>query len=81
MRNKFILWGIVVLIVTWSTALLIKAHYWIPIFLTFLYILGISGIFLRKFRQRSSNILSKEKLMGNRFREIKGLRFTEGQRT
>jgi len=48
MRNKFILWGIVVLIVTWATALLIKAHYWIPIFLTFLYLLGIYNTYQTK---------------------------------
>ena len=48
MRNKFILWGIVVLIVTWATALLIKAHYWIPILLTSLYILGIYNTYQTK---------------------------------
>lgn len=48
MRNKFIFWGIVLLIVTWTTALLIKAHYWIPILLTFLYILGIYNTYQTK---------------------------------
>ena len=48
MRNKFIFWGIVLLIVTWTTALLIKAHYWIPILLTFLYLLGIYNTYQTK---------------------------------
>lgn len=48
MRKQFITWGIVVLIVTWTTALLIKAHYWIPIFLTFLYIVGIYNTYQTK---------------------------------
>ena len=48
MRNKFILWGIILLIATWTTALLIKAHYWIPILLTFLYLLGIYNTYQTK---------------------------------
>lgn len=48
MRNKFIMWGIVLLIVTWTTALLIKAHYWIPILLTLLYLLGIYNTYQTK---------------------------------
>lgn len=42
------MWGIVLLIVTWTTALLIKAHYWIPILLTLLYLLGIYNTYQTK---------------------------------
>ena len=41
MRDKFIKWGIVFLIVIWAISLLIKAHYWIPILLTCIYALGL----------------------------------------
>lgn len=41
MRDKFFRWGIILLIFTWTVALLIKTHYWIPILLTGIYLLGI----------------------------------------
>ncbi len=41
MRDKFLKWGIVLLIFTWVVAVLIKAHYWIPILLTIIYLIGI----------------------------------------
>jgi hypothetical protein len=44
MRDKFIRWGIVILIVIWAISLLIKAHYWIPILLTAIYALGIYNV-------------------------------------
>ena len=44
MRDKFIRWGIVILVVIWATSLLIKAHYWIPILLTAIYALGIYNV-------------------------------------
>ena len=48
MRNQFIKWGIVALIVIWAIALLIRAHYWIPILLTCIYALGIYNSFQTK---------------------------------
>ena len=48
MRDKFIRWGIVILIVIWAISLLIKAHYWIPILLTAIYALGIYNCFQTK---------------------------------
>jgi hypothetical protein len=44
MRDKFIRWGIVILVVVWAISLLIKAHYWIPILLTAIYGLGIYNV-------------------------------------
>ncbi len=41
MRDKFFTWGAALVIATWIVALLIRAHYWIPILLTILYIIGI----------------------------------------
>ncbi len=41
MRDKFLLWGSILVIFTWIVALLIRAHYWIPILLTAIYVLGI----------------------------------------
>ena len=48
MRDKFIKWGIVILIAVWMIALLIRAHYWIPILLTAIYALGIYNSFQTK---------------------------------
>lgn len=48
MRDKFINWGIVILVLVWATALLIKAHYWIPILLTCIYAVGIYNCFQTK---------------------------------
>ena len=48
MRDKFIKWGIIILVLVWLTALLIKAHYWIPILLTAIYALGIYNSFQTK---------------------------------
>ena len=45
MRKQFILWGIVLLILTWGIAILIKTHYWIPILLTGIYALGLYNTF------------------------------------
>lgn len=44
MRNQFIKYGVLLLIFTWVVALLIKAHYWIPILLTCVFLLGIYNI-------------------------------------
>ena len=41
MRDKFLTWGLVVVLATTVIAVLIKAHYWIPITLAAIYILGI----------------------------------------
>lgn len=41
MRDKFLSWGLLIVLVTWGLALFIKAHYWIPIVLTVLYVVGI----------------------------------------
>ncbi|HPZ24410.1 MAG TPA: FMN-binding glutamate synthase family protein, partial [Kaistella sp.] len=48
MRDKFIKWGIVFLIVIWAISLLIKAHYWIPILLTCIYALGLYNAYQTK---------------------------------
>ena len=44
MRDKFIRYGIVILVLTWVIAILIKTHYWIPILLSAIYALGIYNI-------------------------------------
>lgn len=44
MRNQFIKYGVLLLIFTWVVALLIKAHYWIPILLTCVFLIGIYNI-------------------------------------
>lgn len=41
MRNQFVKYGIPLLIFTWVIAFLIKTHYWIPILLTSIFLLGI----------------------------------------
>ena len=41
MRDKFVTWGIALIVFTWIIALLIRAHYWIPILITCLFLLGI----------------------------------------
>ncbi len=48
MRDKFLSWGLVLVIVTWIVALLIRAHYWIPIFLTAVYALGVYNTYQTK---------------------------------
>ncbi|WP_226064972.1 FMN-binding glutamate synthase family protein [Kaistella polysaccharea] len=48
MRDKFIKWGIIILVIIWAISLLIKSHYWIPILLTFIYILGLYNAFQTK---------------------------------
>ena len=48
MRNKFITWGLLLLIFTWAVALLIKAHYWIPIFLSCVYAIGLYNTYQKK---------------------------------
>lgn len=41
MRNQFITYGAALVVFTWVVALLIGTHYWIPILLSLLYLLGI----------------------------------------
>ncbi len=48
MRDKFLSWGVILVLVTWCVALLIRAHYWIPILLTALYALGIYNAYQSK---------------------------------
>ena len=48
MRDKFLSWGIVVLIVAWATAFLIKGPFWIPILLTLIYLLGVYNTYQSK---------------------------------
>ena len=48
MRNQFLSWGLGILVFTWAVALLIRAHYWIPIFLSCVYVLGIYNAFQSK---------------------------------
>ena len=44
MRDKFLLWGGVLVAFTWAVAFLIKADWWIPILLSVLYIVGIFNV-------------------------------------
>lgn len=48
MRKQFISWGAVLVVFTWGVAIFIKTHYWIPILLTFFYILGLYNSFQTK---------------------------------
>lgn len=48
MRDKFLSWGIVLVIATWIVALLIRAHYWIPILLSAIYALGVYNAYQSK---------------------------------
>ena len=48
MRDKFLSWGIVLVIATWIVALLIRAHYWIPILLSAFYALGVYNAYQTK---------------------------------
>lgn len=41
MRDKFLTWGLVLVLATTVIAVLIKAHYWIPITLAAIYTLGV----------------------------------------
>lgn len=41
MRRQFFIWGAALLIFTWAVSLLIKAHYWLPILISCIYLLGI----------------------------------------
>ena len=41
MRNKFLIWGAALVVFTLVIALLIRAHYWIPILLFCIYLLGL----------------------------------------
>ena len=44
MRDKFLFWGAVLVVFTLAVALLIRAHYWIPIFLAAVYLLGLYNV-------------------------------------
>jgi glutamate synthase domain-containing protein 2 len=44
MRDKFLVWGAVLVVGTLAVALMIRAHYWIPILLFALYVLGLYNI-------------------------------------
>ncbi len=44
MRDKFIKWGIVIVVVVWALSLLTRSYYWIPILLTAIYALGIYNV-------------------------------------
>lgn len=44
MRDKFLFWGALLVIFTLVIALLIRAHYWIPIFLGAVYLLGLYNV-------------------------------------
>jgi len=48
MRDQFIKWGAVILVVTWGLSLVLKAHLWIPVLLTCIYLLGIYNSFQTK---------------------------------
>ena len=48
MRDKFLRWGVVFLVLIWATALLIRAHYWIPILLSVVYGIGVYNAFQTK---------------------------------
>ncbi len=48
MRDQFIKWGAVILVVTWGLSLWLQAHMWIPILLSALYLLGIYNSFQTK---------------------------------
>lgn len=44
MRNKFLIWGAVLVVFTLAISLLIKTHYWIPILLGSIYLLGLYNL-------------------------------------
>lgn len=44
MRDKFLVWGAVLVVGTLVVSLLIRSHYWIPILLLCLYLLGLYNI-------------------------------------
>ncbi|SFI06809.1 FMN-binding glutamate synthase family protein [Halpernia frigidisoli] len=44
MRNKFLVWGAVLIIFSTTIALLIKADYWIPILLLIIYLIGLYNL-------------------------------------
>lgn len=48
MRDKFLSWGIVLVLATWVIAILIKAHYWIPTLLTVIYAIGVYNTYQSK---------------------------------
>ena len=48
MRNQFLNWGIVILVVAWAVAILIRADWWIPIVLTIIYAIGLYNTFQSK---------------------------------
>jgi glutamate synthase domain-containing protein 2 len=48
MRDKFLSWGIVLVVATWIVAILIRAHYWIPTLLSAIYALGVYNAYQSK---------------------------------
>lgn len=44
MRNKFLLWGAVILAVSWAVAYLTKVDWWVPFFLTIIYAIGVYNV-------------------------------------
>jgi len=48
MRDKFLSWGIVLVVATWIIAILIRAHYWIPTLLSAIYALGVYNAYQSK---------------------------------
>jgi hypothetical protein len=48
MRDKFLSWGIVLVVATWIVAMLIRAHYWIPTLLSAIYALGVYNAYQSK---------------------------------
>ncbi len=48
MRDKFLTWGAVIVIFTLVVALLIRAHYWIPILLFCIYCIGVYNTYQTK---------------------------------
>lgn len=48
MRDKFLSWGIVLVLATLAVSLLIKAHYWIPTLLAAIYALGVYNAYQSK---------------------------------
>jgi|GEM_PF-3731447 len=41
MRDKFLLWGAIIVAIAWAVAFLIRADWWIPFFLTIIYAIGV----------------------------------------
>ncbi len=48
MRNKFIIYGAIIVIVSWGIALLAKGDFWIPGFLSIIYAIGIQNVLQSK---------------------------------